>query len=107
MDQLHRDPAQYHLVGSRTHLGGTCRRASDGEPRTEALTTGLDEVPGDLGQQVVIGFDGLTQLIVNASQICRHGVQLEERVLGTRAVGHGPQGSSTGRPVKNRRDTCW
>ena len=89
MDELDGNPTQDDVVWSRPPFGGADRGRSDGEAGSQPLAACLDQVASDLGEQVIVGFHRLTQLIVDTGQIGGHVVEQEEWVLRTRAVGHG------------------
>ena len=74
MDELAGDAAEHRLAGHAALPRSSRSAPPPWRTRALALATGLDEVGGDLGQERIVGRDGIEQGAVDALQPVSQGL---------------------------------
>ena len=108
MHQLDGDPAGDDVVGGAGRFHARDERGCDGQRRSDPLSAGVDEVPGHLGQEGVVGLDDVPEPGLYPIQIGCHARWVQEgcRVCHLRRIERGAAwpklpvsrvGGSTGR----------
>ena len=72
MDQLDGDPASDGVEAGRAGFGGGRLRCRDGEGGANPLATGVDQVPGHLGEKRFVGLDDPEEFLFDPAEVVGH-----------------------------------